>query len=191
MYTFNINPQQTKRFFVADNFYSNPQAVREYALSLEYVKDLRYYKGSRSTTYYRDEGIKQAFEDILNTKINNWENHGFNGCFQITTAEDPQVYHCDMQKWAAMIYLTPDAPACSGTRLHIHKSTKLSHGNEPNIGDAFSGGFYDGTKFDTTAEAGGLFNRAVIMDAKHIHSAGTYFGNSKETGRLVHLFFFD
>jgi hypothetical protein len=31
----------------------------------------------------------------------------------------------------------------------------------------------------------------VIMNAKMIHSAGAYFGNSKETGRLTHLFFFD
>jgi hypothetical protein len=29
------------------------------------------------------------------------------------------------------------------------------------------------------------------MDAQHFHSAGSYFGQDKETGRLTHLFFFD
>ena len=135
--------------------------------------------------------LKDYFEKIIGEPIVNWENHGFNGCFQITTAEDPQVYHCDQQKWAAMIYLTPNAPYDSGTRLHIHRETGMFHGTDPNIGNAFAGGFYDSTKFDTFAYAGNVFNRLVIMDARNIHSAGTYFGNSRETGRLVQLFFFD
>lgn len=191
MLTPDVNPQRNKRLFVVDNFYSNPDAVRQYALTHEFVEDLRYYKGLRSTQYYRDDKIKQAFEEVIGENIQNWDNYGFNGCFQITTAKDPQVYHCDTQKWAAMVYLTPNAPVSAGTRLHIHKQTGLNHGSQADINYAFQGGSYDGTKFDVTAEASNLYNRLVIMDAKHIHSAGTYFGNNKETGRLVHLFFFD
>ena len=191
MNTFDINTFQNKRLFVVDGFYQDPNAVRELALQQEYTEDLRYYKGLRSTMAYRTDEMKQEFEKIIGEEINNWDNYGFSGSFQLTTAEDPQVYHCDQQRWAAMIYLTPGAPFESGTRLHIHKQTWLSHGNEPNIGDAFAGGFFDSHKFDIVASAGNVFNRLVIMDAKHIHSAGTYFGNSKETGRLIQLFFFD
>ena len=191
MNTFDINTFQNKRLFVVDGFYQDPSAVRELALQQEYTEDLRYYKGLRSTMAYRTDEMKQEFEKIIGEEINNWDNYGFNGSFQLTTAEDPQVYHCDQQRWAAMIYLTPNAPFESGTRLHIHKQTGLAHGAEPNIGNAFAGGFYDSTKFDIVADAGNVYNRLVIMDAKHIHSAGTYFGNSKETGRLVQLFFFD
>lgn len=191
MKQFDINPQSNKRLFIVDNFYRDPYTIREIALTMEYVNDLRYYKGLRSKQTYRSQEIKTYFEQIIGETITDWDNHGFNGCFQITTAEDPQVYHCDTQKWAAMIYLTPNAPADSGTRLHVHKETGLHHGLESEIGNAFSGGFFDSTKFDTVALAGNVFNRLVIMDARHIHSAGTYFGNSKETGRLVQLFFFD
>ena len=191
MKIFDLNTYQNKRLFIVDAFYQNPDAIREFALQQEYTENIKYYKGLRSTMAYRTNEMKESFEKIIGEPIVNWDGHGFNGCFQITTAEDPQVYHCDMQRWAAMIYLTPGAPFESGTRLHIHKKTWLSHGNEPNIGDAFAGGFFDSTKFDTVADASNVFNRLVIMDAKHIHSAGTYFGNSKETGRLVQLFFFD
>ena len=191
MNTFELNTQQNKRLYVVDNFYADPFAVRQHALSLEFNNDLRFYKGLRTSNCQRGPEIKSSFEQIIGEPITVWDEHLYNGCFQITTAEDPQVYHCDQQRWAAMIYLTPAAPFQSGTRLHIHKETWLTHGNEPNIGDAFKGGFYDSTKFDTVADVGNVFNRLVIMDAKHIHSAGTYFGNSKETGRLIQLFFFD
>lgn len=191
MTNFEINPQRKRKMFVVDNFYSDPFSVRDYALSLNYNADLRYYKGLRSENFYRPQELKDAFEYIIGEEIVNWDYHGFNGCFQITTAEDPQVYHCDMQRWAGVLYLTPNAPLTGGTRLHRHKETGLSNGDEPNINQAFSGGFFDSTKFDTVAEVSNVFNRLIIKDARHIHSAGTYFGNSKETGRLVQLFFFD
>jgi hypothetical protein len=56
---------------------------------------------------------------------------------------------------------------------------------------SFASGFYDSTKFHIADSAANIYNRLVIMDARMIHSAGAYFGNSKETGRLIHLFFFD
>jgi hypothetical protein len=128
----------------------------------------------------------------MGERITTWD-EGMNGVFQITTADDQQVYHHDEQKWAAMIYLTPDAPYESGTRLHrskINGAYHMTQGKEL-IDQAFSNGFYDSTKFHTVDAAGNVFNRLVIMDAQHIHSAGNYFGNSVENGRLVHLFFFN
>lgn len=188
---FNINKIMDKNFFIADNFYNNPDEIRNFALNnVEYRADLRWYKGLRSANTYRSDDIRKAFENIIGESINNWD-QGFNGCFQITTAEDPQVYHYDEQKWAAMIYLTPNAPLESGTRLHRSKITGLIHSEQEGIDASFAGGFYDSTKFDIVDSAANIYNRLVIMDAKMIHSAGPYFGNSKETGRLTHLFFFD
>jgi glycosyltransferase involved in cell wall biosynthesis len=188
---FNINKNADKNFFIVDNFYDNPDEIRNFALNnVEYKADLRWYKGIRSIGTYRNDDMRRAFENIIGEPIQNWE-YGFNGCFQITTAEDPQVYHYDQQKWAAMIYLTPNAPLESGTRLHRSKITGLSHSDQNGVDASFAGGFYDSTKFDISDSAANIYNRLVIMDAKMIHSAGPYFGNSKETGRLTHLFFFD
>lgn len=178
------------RMFIVDDFYSNPYDVRNFALSVDYENDLRWYKGLRSTEAYRDDQIKQSFEKIIGQPIVDWE-QGYNGVFQIMTAEDPQVYHFDVQKWAAMIYLTPDAPIESGTRLHKSKINGATHRDDPNVDAAFEGNFYDSTRHDIIDAAGNVFNRCVIMDAGCIHSAGPYFGDSKENGRLTHLFFFD
>lgn len=190
-FEFKINRNMDKNFFIVDNFYDNPDEIRNFALNnVEYKADLRWYKGIRSIGTYRNDDMRRAFENIIGEPIQNWE-YGFNGCFQITTAEDPQVYHYDQQKWAGMIYLTPNAPLESGTRLHRSKITGLSHSDQEGVDASFAGGFYDSTKFDISDSAANIYNRLVIMDAKMIHSAGPYFGNSKETGRLTHLFFFD
>lgn len=187
----NTRQQYAKRLFVVDNFYSNPGEVRDYALTqVEYDQDIRWYKGLRSKTVYRPEGIKEEFEHIIGQKIIDFES-GYNGVFQLMMSSDPQVYHYDTQRWAAMIYLTPNAPLESGTRLHKSKRNFTRHRDNPGSDHAFEGDFYDSTKFDITDQAANIYNRLVIMDAGCFHSAGPYFGNTMESGRLTHLFFFD
>jgi hypothetical protein len=181
----------TKRFFVIDDVYENPDAIREFALGIEYNEDLRFYKGLRSKESYRTDGLKQLFENIIGEKITKWNEYGFNGCFQLTTAKDPQVYHYDQQKWAAMIYLTPDAPIESGTRLHRSKLNGTRHRSDQFADNAFNSNFYDSTKFDIADVAGNIYNRLIIMDAGCFHSAGPYFGDNLNNGRLIQLFFFD
>jgi glycosyltransferase involved in cell wall biosynthesis/predicted O-methyltransferase YrrM len=188
---FYINKSQSKKLFVVDNFYSNPDEVRDYALNVEYIEDLRWYKGLRSSVPYRPNGIKEVFESIIGEKITAFTEHCYNGCFQICKSEDRQVYHYDLQKWAAMIYLTPDAPLVSGTRLHKSKINGARHILDANVDESFNGNFYDSTKFDIVDSVGNIYNRLVIMDAQSIHSAGPYFGSNKTDSRLTHLFFFD
>lgn len=188
---FSINTQQNKRLFVVDNFYSDPDTVREFALQQEFREDLRFYKGLRTPQVYQPPRIKEEFENIIGQKIQNFDTQGVNGCFQITTAKDPQVYHYDLQQWAAMIYLTPNAPTESGTRLHKSRLNGTRRSSDVGINEAFNGNFYDSTKFDVVDSAANFYNRLVIMDAKCIHSAGPYFGDTIYNGRLTHLFFFD
>jgi glycosyltransferase involved in cell wall biosynthesis len=187
----NNKPQRTPRMFIVDNYYANPDEVRNYALTqVEYEQDLRWYKGFRSKTVYRPEGMKESFERIMGERIIDFES-GYNGVFQIMVSSDPQVYHYDTQRWAAMIYLSPNAPIESGTRLHKSRRNATRHRDEPMADDAFRGDFYDSTIFDVADSAANIYNRLVIMDAGCFHSAGPYFGNTLETGRLTHLFFFD
>ena len=187
----NNKAQRTPRMFIVDNYYANPDEVRNYALTqVEYEQDLRWYKGFRSKTTYRPEGMKESFEHIMGQRIVDFESC-YNGVFQVMVSSDPQVYHYDMQRWAAMIYLSPDAPIESGTRLHKSRRNATRHRDEPNSDDAFRGDFYNSTQFDIADAAANIYNRLVIMDAGCFHSAGPYFGNTMETGRLTHLFFFD
>ena len=189
---FYINSDMGKRLFVVDNFYSNPDEIRDFVLTqVEFKEDLRWYKGLRSVESYRTLEHKESFEKIIGQPIIRWDEYGVNGCFQITRAQDPQVYHYDQQNWAAMIYLTPNAPLESGTRLMRSRLNGTRHSTEHGVDDAFNGNFYDSTKFDIADSAGNIYNRLVIMDGRCIHSAGSYFGDNFENGRLIHLFFFD
>ena len=126
----------------------------------------------------------------MGQKIYDFES-SYNGVFQIMKSNDPQVYHYDTQKWAGMIYLSPNAPIVSGTRLHKSKINGTRHRDEPDSDGAFLGDFYDSTKFDITDSVANIYNRLLIMDAGSFHSAGPYFGNTMESARLTHLFFFD
>ena len=184
----NRKPQMTT--WVVDNFYADPMAVRNFAMKQEFVEEKDYYKGCRTKHQYFLPGTKEAFEKIMGIQIREWESHGMCGKFQYCTAQDSLVYHHDGQTWAAMIYLTPDAPYDCGTSLFASKNGARKS-SDANIRTAFDGGFYDSTKFDLIDSIGNVFNRLFIFDAQNIHAASKYFGQTIEDSRLFHIFFFD
>jgi tetratricopeptide (TPR) repeat protein len=188
---FRINDHMNKRLWVVDDFYVEPDKVREFALGVEYDDDLQWYKGSRSKEQFNFPGIKEAFEKVMGIKLKPFESHAMCGRFQLLTAKDNLVYHVDSQKWAAMIYLTPHAPTQTGTVLLKSLITGARHSDDPSFENTFQGGFYDKTKFEIVDQVGNVYNRLIIMDARCIHAAAQYFGQSKDDCRLTHLFFFD
>lgn len=179
---------------VVDNFYLDPDSVRELALQQSFAPDLRYHKGKRTETKFIAQGTKELFESLLHRKITNWVDYEYNGIFQYCTAEDPLVYHVDTQSYAAAVYLTPNAPVETGTsfyRSKVYPDIRQLYVDDPEYNEVFKNGYYDKTQFDLVDTVGNVYNRLVIWDARLIHSATQYFGNSKENGRLFHLFFFD
>jgi hypothetical protein len=191
LYQFQINSNPKHRVYVVDDFYQNPFAIRQFALSLEYFSDLSYFKGNRTVENYTIPGTQEKIEQLLNIKISNWVKHGMNGKFQYCTAEEQLVYHCDSQSWAGAVYLTPDAPYESGTSFWAGKNG-VRDGRDDRINEGvFDGGFYDKSKFKRVDTIGNVFNRLVIWDGRLIHSASEYFGTKLEDSRLFHLFFFD
>ena len=185
----NIN-NSLPSFIVIDNFYSEPDKVRNFALKQEFFPDLKRHKGKRSATF-RFEGLKERFEGLLGRNIYNWEKYGTNGCFQYCIAEDLPVYHYDSQKYAGVLFLTPDAPINSGTQFFRSRHTKKMKVPSEDHSTVFRNGFYDSTEFESVDTVGNVYNRLVLFDAQLIHAAPVYFGNSKENGRLFQLFFFD
>ena len=177
-------------YVVVDNFYTNPDSVREFALTCDFQYH-NTHKGRRTETCYRFDGLQERFEQIIGKKIINWEKYGTNGCFQYCVSDDLLVYHCDMQQYAGVLFLTPDAPVNAGTCLlrSIHtKKMKVPHEEHAIV---FNKGFLDRNEFEVVDVVGNIYNRLVLFDSQHIHSAMEYFGNTKETGRLFQLFFFD
>lgn len=188
---------------VVDDFYQDPDAIRKIAMEQEFSPS-GYHKGRRTETRLILDGTKEEIERILGRKIISW-NQRYTGVFQYCTAEDPIVYHADQQSYAAVVYLTPDAPPETGTTFWRSKNNGIwrnptesdlarvnkdhgsawydMFGNPPN--------FYDGTRWEMVDKIGNRYNRLAIWDAKLIHSASQYFGSSLNDSRLFHMFFFD
>ncbi len=201
-----VSQNNSPAILAVDDFYTDPMAVREMALGLDYYPS-GYHKGKRTELKYIIEGTREKIEQLLGKKIYNWSSQPYNGVFQYCTPSDPIVYHYDNQKYAGVVFLTPDAPPESGTSFYRHKkinwlmkdpSVYAMWENQNTLNkfcDIIMGtehdDFLDGTKWEEVDRIGNKFNRFAMWDAKLIHSATTYFGKTKETGRLFHMFFFD
>jgi hypothetical protein len=199
---FKIKGNKDKRFFVVDNFYEDPYAVREFALQQIYYPG-EGAVGHRTRKQFLFDGLRESFEEIIDAKIPDrdngygWFDEGINGRFQYCPAGTPSVFHCDSQKWAAVIYLTPDAPPQSGTSFYRHKETKIFHNSQIDW-DAGQGTkvfnqhtFVDSTPYEMVDTVGNVFNRLVLFDGGLIHSGINYFGWDISSSRLFHIFFFN
>jgi len=190
-----VNPKAMKGLWVVDNFYQDPMSIRKFALEQEYHQGGfgRGYIGRRTFKQFLFPGLKEAFEKIMGQKIIEWESHGMNGRFQYNSEGEPLVYHVDSQKWAGMLYLTPDAPYETGTRTLAKKGTDIRHLSHPDIMTCFRPGSQnlDKTIYEDVDIIGNVFNRLVIFNAGYLHAASGYFGWTPENCRLWQMFFFD
>ena len=195
----NVHPS----VIAVDDFYKNPDEVREYALGLDFQFNKEYHKGQRTKTRTFFDGTKEFLEDTLKKKITGWDNQPHNGVFQFCTAQDQLVYHTDSQTYAAVVFLTPNAPAECGTSFFKHRGNGLrkyptakdcmvhNKSIDELYWDMFQGNFYDKTPWEVVDVIGNVYNRMAIWDAKLVHAATQYFGDKKENSRLFHMFFFD
>lgn len=191
-----INPNAMHGVWIVDNFYSDPDWVRNFALQQVYqvnVDGEKGYIGNRTEKQFLFDGLKERFEEIIGRPITRWQEHGMNGRFQYAQAGEPLVYHCDLQNWAGMIYLTPDAPYDSGTNTYAWKNSDIRHLSHPDIYSCFKEGSrnFDRYPFDMVDQFGNVYNRLVIFNAGYLHASGGYFGFTPENSRLWHMFFFD
>jgi hypothetical protein len=202
--------ERTPTVIVVDEFFRNPDEVRDLALAQEYGSDLRYFKGLRSKYRFLWPQLKEEFERLLGRPITEWLGHGANGLFQQTSHNDPLVWHHDSQGYAAAVYLTPDPPPGSGTsfwrdraygcrRRPSHPlesqrlgSTEAIRAAEAVVYDPYNLEHED--NWELVESVAGLYNRLVIWDASMFHSATSYSSFSDggtALSRLVQLFFFD
>lgn len=172
---------------IVDDFYSDPDAVRKYALSLPF--DVKGNFPGVRTKPYLPANLKEAIQYWMNPvgKITNWfENYGYTGAFQLATAQDRTWVHSDhFNKWAGVCYLTPDAPYTGGTALYRHRLT----GEHRRVTVDHEG--YDYTKWDMFDRIGNKYNRLVLYRGDLFHASVDYFGETLQDGRLFQTFFFD
>ena len=187
-----------------DNFYTNPDEVREFALKQEF-KVRGNYPGQRTISFLTDS-LKKKMRDILYPfagEITYWGSddteNNYTGSFQYTVSEDRSWIHADSTTdWAAVCYLTPDAPLSAGTGIFRHKATGWSHydykrENEPGYVESAPPGneMRDYTKWEMVDRIGNVYNRLIMYRADNYHVSLDYFGQNMHDGRLFQVFFFN
>lgn len=190
-----------KDLIIVDDFYADPDLIREYAMNNLNFNHSDYHKGKRSSDRFILEGTKEKFEQIIGRKVTNWNHAEYaNGVFQYCTSQDPIVYHVDTQTYAAMVFLTPNAPLETGTAFYKSKVTGATEFNDASdleeFNKTFKGvsnelNFFDKTQYEVMDTAANVYNRLVLFNSKRIHAATQYFGDAIENARFFQLFFFD
>jgi len=196
------NPYAKPELIVVDNFYANPDKVREYALRQEFKANENYHKGCRTERAYIPSWVQGEFSRLLNKKVTSFV--GATGVFQYCVARDSIVYHYDTQEYAGMVYLSPNAPLQTGTQTFrsIHTklfgaatdadAARLNMTKEQLDFKSFNGNnFYDKHNMELVDSVANVYNRLVIFNARALHAATSYYGDSKENARLFHLYFFN
>lgn len=180
---------------VFDNFYANPQQVREYALSLHFNVSGN-YPGLRTDVMPKEHNAnaRTIFEDILRKKITWWPEE-YNTSFQYTTDKDDTWIHHDPTNWAAVLYLTPDAPLESGTAIYRNKETKISMYDVKDPTTDYNNNaveISDLDRWEPIVQVSNIFNRLVMYRGEYYHrSMLPGFGDNQFNGRLFQTFFFN
>jgi len=194
--------KQNCELIVVDNFYGNPNQLREFVLNQEFMVEGN-FPGKR-TKSFANQSLKDVIQKYIepfsgkiidfpmpiNTNINN---KIYNGAFQYTTSRDRSWVHIDgHNNWAGIIFLTPDAPLSSGTGFYqfydgtTNEDEMIKNNSKHNI-DCFS---QDTTKWKLVDQVGNVFNRLILFNSKRYHMSMDYFGDSIENGRLFQVLFF-
>jgi hypothetical protein len=186
--------------YIIDDFYSDVDSVREFALSQEFSITGN-YPGPRTQTFLNDS-MKQIIESVVSPFYGDviyWSEEQYTGAFQYTTSRDRSWIHADQTtKWAGVCYLTPNAPLSAGTGLFKHKSTGLTTAprNEDgtynqNLLDIINKDSQDMTKWELVDRLANVYNRLILYRGDNFHISLDYFGQDKYDGRLFQTFFFD
>lgn len=184
--------------YIIDNFYSDVDAVREFALQQDFSVRGN-YPGPRTQTFLNDS-MKDTIESVVKPMYGNvtyWSDEQYTGAYQYTTSRDRSWIHADQTtKWAAVCYLTPNAPLSAGTGLFKHKTTGLTMAPKNEDGsynkellDTIYKDSQDMTKWEMVDRLGNVYNRLVLYRGDHFHMSLDYFGQDLYDGRLFQTFF--
>lgn len=185
---------------ITDDFYQDPDQVRQYALNQEFSV-YGNYPGQRTRPVFYDS-LKNSIQYIVQQaggKITQFEEFDYTTAFQYTTAKDSSWIHSDQTTmWAGVCYLTPNAPLTAGTALYKHKETGLyraalkSDGSyDSELMDKIYADSRNLSKWEMVDVVGNKYNRLVLYRGDLFHSSLDYFGTNQYDGRLFQTFFFN
>lgn len=184
-----------QQVYIIDDFYNNPDDVRENALNADYSVEGN-YPGMRSGPQESIHSLylKKFLEDnVLHTHISHWSLDDYNTAFQYTTKADHTWVHHDSTTWAGVLYLSKDPVPESGTTIY----SRIDNGVYEHVDDA--------TDYNTDSDlianlsnwrqeisVENRYNRLILYKGALYHrSTNPGWGYGPHDGRLFQVFFFD
>lgn len=173
---------------IIDNFYKDPDAIREMALKQEFnIKGN--YPGGRTKSFATEE-MKRRFEIIIGKTITYWPEQ-YNGSFQYTTSQNSSWIHRDMTDYSGLIFLSKQPPPNSGTVIYKHKRLNKIYADNKDDEAAMSNDSRNYDAWEIMDVIGNRYNRCILFDGWMSHCSNEYFGNDMYDGRLFQTFFFN
>jgi Family of unknown function (DUF6445) len=195
---------------VVENFYENPDAIRKFALAQKYtfcheIADIDYtFPGCRTKDLsYLDTLLFEKICKKLVSVFHNAEHDTMRWLittsFQSVAADYGKgVIHTDHNTiFAAVLYLTPDAPLNGGTSLFKKNKNfdekKYIQALDDNDARFKAGNIEMDTAyhnmFDEIVRVNNVYNTLIIYEGRHFHAANQFFGKTLEDSRLAQVFF--
>ena len=178
-----------------NNFYSDPDRIRELALAFEYWPCTSHPTGGNwpgVRTKYLSEIATDIFDEFTTNIYNfyGW-NHSkevyFETNFQICRERDGESWvHQDIMvqqhTHVFILFLTPNPRPNSGTIFYNRKPDVDENEYKQNDGDP--------KYYDVKEAFQNVYNRAALYHPHEFHKSDTYFGESFKDSRLTQICFF-
>ena len=196
---------------VFENFFDNPDEVRQYALSLKYNKHPGGVPGKR-TDNIRDlnSNIFETFQmKLLNILYGSGQFEvNINAFFQLTPAHYEEGWvHTDNvglpnePTVAGVIYLTPNAPLSAGTSIYsgnpyssavpINHNIKIDfyQDKEVDMSEYRLERDRNNALYTKTVDVANIYNRLLVYNTTQLHRENMFFGTTNEDSRMTLVFF--
>ena len=192
--------------YIVDDFYDEPDRVRELALSLEYRQTpARHdrFPGLRSTTRYFTASHRRRFKALIPSM--GFRDRAENGAFQFLprTAARYSYIHADgLSGWAGVLYLNPDRDGMPGTSFYRHKRLswtampsarvlgKMSRSARARLMTRLWNDAARPSVWEQVASVSIRYNRLVLFKRNRFHGNASTFGTTYGNARLTQVFFF-
>ena len=181
--------------YLVDDFLDDPDKIRHQVLQLPFPK-VGNYPGYRTEPPIAELGdiYQEKFEKILNQKILQWPKPFWfrgpgNTQFHMSFEGSWIGIHYDESEWSAVLYLSPNPPAGTGTT--IWKDYESGIYDIDSWREIFGDRNTNEASWVPINQLQNKYNRLVLYPSKFMHSATkSGFGNNMENSRLTQVFFF-
>jgi Family of unknown function (DUF6445) len=195
------------RMLVVDDFYEDPERVREVALRSEYRDPIGSWNGLHSAERAPDtRETLFRIAALVSDSAPNWEEIEASyqfwhrvacGGFATLFEGEHGIVHSHRRSgdFAGVVYMSrpEDCAGRDGTLFYRHGESGLEafEGDEDDPRFvAAKADAADLSKWEVTAASEMVFNRLIVFDSRYFHAPSHGFGKSIEDGRLTQVFNF-